>query len=145
MSKDQQLCQLFGISLMEHLDTVIFRIHHIRAENPDSGRAMAKILGKRPILQGFAFLAAGRQGLLTQDILAHRPSPKERPECPSPCRAKHGAPRTSRTPKAAGGNADEIRSHRGSQSSAGISAKGFKPRLSLSKSKSVQQCYIGIC
>ena len=55
---------------MQHLATVIFRIHHIRAGNPDSGRAMAKILGKswenpgdrlheRPILQGFAFLPAG--------------------------------------------------------------------------------------
>ena len=49
---------------MQHLATVIFRIHHIRAGNPDSGRAMAKILGKswglheRPILQGFATLAA---------------------------------------------------------------------------------------
>ena len=31
---------------MQHLATVIFRIHHIRAGNPDSGRAMAKILGK---------------------------------------------------------------------------------------------------
>ena len=44
---------------MQHLATVIFRIHHIRAGNPDSGRAMAKILGnpgdrldERPILQG---------------------------------------------------------------------------------------------
>ena len=44
---------------MQHLATVIFRIHHIRAENPDSGRAMAKILGNpgdrlhdRPIFQG---------------------------------------------------------------------------------------------
>ena len=43
---------------MQHLATVIFRIHHIRAGNPDSGRAMAKILEKawgpheRPIFQG---------------------------------------------------------------------------------------------
>ena len=55
---------------MQHLTTVIFRIHHIRAGNPDSGRAMAKILGKSweilgtdstkgPFFKGFAFLPAG--------------------------------------------------------------------------------------